>query len=264
MAKWINDGGHGGKDPGACSNGNIEKVYTLEASLYVDKRLADHGIESDVSRSGDVTLDEDPRINKVKKYKKCISHHFNSGGGSGVETIHSIYSDGKFETSIIEEFRKAGYPVRTRPVFFKTLPSNSKQDYYYMHRRTGACRTSIVEYDFVDGPQSEKIKNIDYRVGMYECVVRAICKDEGITYKPIQKEVAPTKNVDIVTGGLWPDAVKEILAFCMGNKWRTTIEYSGKADPYAVIGWFPENCQALADLEAWLKAKGWYYDKKYR
>jgi N-acetylmuramoyl-L-alanine amidase len=182
MKPLINDAGHGGNDPGATSNGNIEKEYTLEAALYVQKRLKELGFDNDVTRSEDITLSNAERTNKVKQYKYCISHHFNAGGGSGVEVIHSIYADGQFEHDIINNFRDAGYPVRPTPVYFK---NNSKgQDYYFMHRETGPCRVTIVEYDFVDGPQSEKIKDKAYREGMYECVIKAICKRHGAEYRP--------------------------------------------------------------------------------
>ncbi|WNS74227.1 N-acetylmuramoyl-L-alanine amidase [Bacillus sp. DTU_2020_1000418_1_SI_GHA_SEK_038] len=201
MTNWKQDAGHGGKDPGAVAKGNIEKVYTLEAALYVNKRLSDHGIESECTRYKDETLDEDQRVAKVKKFKKCMSHHFNASGGSGIEVIHSIHSDGKFEHFLIEEFRAAGYPVRSRPVFFKSLPNNPKQDFYYMHRRTGNCRTTIIEYDFVDGPQSEKIKDKAYREGMYECVVRAICRDEGVVYKPLNPKEVKSVSEQTLTPG---------------------------------------------------------------
>lgn len=183
MTNWIQDGGHGGSDPGAVSKGNTEKVYTLEAALYVNARLTELGIESECSRYKDETLDQTPRVAKVKKFKRCISHHFNAGGGSGAEAIHSIHADGKFEHALIAEFKSAGYPVRPRPVYFRQNTAGG--DYYYMHRNTGNCKVSIVEYDFVDGPQSEKIKDKKYREGMYECVVKAICKLEGKTYKPV-------------------------------------------------------------------------------
>lgn len=184
--KFINDAGHGGIDPGAIYNGNIEKVYTLEAALYVNRRLNGLGFDSDVTRDRDETLMDKNRVNKVKQYNRCISHHFNAGGGSGVEVVHSIYVDGKFEHSLIDEFRNNGYPIRPKPVYFKKLKSG--QDYYFMHRQTGNCRVTIVEYDFVDGPQSNKIKSKDYRVGMYECVVRAICKENNIKYTLNKKE----------------------------------------------------------------------------
>jgi N-acetylmuramoyl-L-alanine amidase len=183
MADWINDGGHGGADPGAVSNGNVEKVYTLEASLYVQKRLKQCGIDSDVTRTGDTTLSQSQRTGKVKKYKKALSHHFNGGGGTGVEFIHSIFADGKFEHLLLDEFKKAGYDVRPKPIYFRKGSDGS--DYYYMHRETGACRTTIIEYDFVDGENAEVIKSKAHREGMYECVVRAVCRDEGVTYKPV-------------------------------------------------------------------------------
>lgn len=195
--KWINDAGHGGSDPGAVAKGNTEKVYTLEAELYVHKRLKDHGINSDVTRTSDVTLDENPRVNRVKSYKYCLSHHFNAGGGNGAEFIHSIYSDGKFEKMIADEFKKADYPLRPKTNY--TRKGSNGQDYYYMHRRTGACRTTIIEYDFVDGDNSEKIKDKKYREGMYECVIKAVCKQEGKSYKPLNqpkpKQKEPAKGL---------------------------------------------------------------------
>ncbi|WP_180271575.1 N-acetylmuramoyl-L-alanine amidase [Fredinandcohnia onubensis] len=217
---WIQDAGHGGSDPGAVANGNTEKIYTLEAALYVDKRLAELGISSELTRSSDVTINPEPRTSKVKKYKKCISHHFNSGGGSGVEAIHSIYSNGNFEQILIEEFRKARYPVRPRPVY--TRKNSSGGDYYYMHRLTGNCRTTILEYEFVDGSQSEKIKNKSYREGMYECVVSAICLDEGVSYvgpesEPVPKTepkiVNPPKENLVVDGYLGPKTISPLQRY---------------------------------------------------
>lgn len=203
MVNWIQDAGHGGKDPGAVSHGNIEKNYTLEAALYVNKRLAEHGIDSVCTRTSDVTLDQTPRTSKVRKYKRCISHHFNAGGGDGVEIIHSIYGNGQFEHIIIDEFKRAGYPVRPRPVFFK---KNSRGgDYYYMHWDTGNCQTSIIEYDFVDGPQSEKIKDKAYREGMYECVVRAICREEGIRYIPLNQNQKEQPKPERKVSGMKPN-----------------------------------------------------------
>lgn len=183
---WIQDAGHGGSDPGAVANGLKEKDLTLEAALYVNKRLKEHGIQSTLTRSSDTTLARSNRTNMVSKHKKCISHHFNAGGGNGFECIHSQYSNGSFERILLDEFKKAGYPVRPNPIFTRKL-ANGK-DYYYMHRETGACRTTIIEYDFVDGPNANKLKDKKYREGMYECVVRAICREEGVTYKPLKED----------------------------------------------------------------------------
>ncbi|THE13919.1 N-acetylmuramoyl-L-alanine amidase [Bacillus timonensis] len=215
---WIQDAGHGGSDPGAAKDSNIEKVFTLEAALYVNRRLSELGIASSLTRTGDVTLNPAPKTSKVKPYKKCISHHFNAGGGSGAETIHSIYSDGKFEKLLIEELKKAGYPVRPRPVY--TRKNSSGGDYYYMHRLTGSCRTTILEYEFVDGPQSEKIKDKTYREGMYECVVRAICQEEGVHYEgsgsgqtPTPQKANPPKETLTVDGYLNPKTISALQRY---------------------------------------------------
>jgi N-acetylmuramoyl-L-alanine amidase len=192
MSDYLQDGGHGGIDPGANYNGNIEKVYTLEAALYVNKRLANHGISSGVTRYRDVTLEEDDRVSFVKRSgaKRCLSHHFNGGGGKGVEFIRSIYSNGKFEKLLAEEFQKAGYPLRPNTIFIKQ--GKDGRDYYYMHRRTGSVQTTIIEYEFVDGDNSEKIKGKKYREGMYECVVKAVCREENVEYRPLKPIVKET------------------------------------------------------------------------
>lgn len=186
MVKRLNDGGHGGTDPGATANGIVEKEYNLEAALYVDKRLKEHGIESGLTRDKDTTLEPNVRTSVVRSSKAPfgLSHHYNAGGGAGAEFIHSIHSDGKFENMLAEEFKRAGYPVRR--VFCKAGKNPSK-DYYYMHRDTGFCRMTILEYDFVDGPNAAKLKDKKYREGMYECVIRAVCREEGVTYKPIEQ-----------------------------------------------------------------------------
>ena len=196
MSKWVQDGGHGGVDGGASYNGFTEKVYTLEASLYVNKRLKELGISSDVTRTKDVSLPNNKRTGIVKKFDKCISHHFNAGGGNGVEVIHSIYSNGKFEKLIIDEFKKAGYPIRSTPIYTRTLPNNKNKDYYFMHRETGSARTTILEYDFVDGKNNSKLKNKKYREGMYECLIKAICKEEKKKYVEPNKK---TENSDSST-----------------------------------------------------------------
>lgn len=212
MSYLIQDAGHGGSDSGASANGNIEKEYTLEAALYVNKRLKELGLENDCTRTTDMTLSDTDRVNIVKKYKYCISHHFNAGGGSGVETIHSIYSDGKFENLVIDEFKKAGYPVRPTPVFSKK--DSKGNDWYYMHRNTGSCKTTIVEYEFVDGLQSEKIKDKAYREGMYECVVRAVCEFHGIKYVGLEPDY---KELYENTLSLYQNALSQVETYRLLN-----------------------------------------------
>lgn len=201
MTRWIQDAGHGGNDGGAAANGLVEKVLTLEAATYVNQRLKELGVNTTVTRSGDVNLSSARRTDLVKKYDKCISHHFNAGGGEGAEFIHSIYADGKFEEILLDEFKKSGYPVRPNPIYTRKYSNRKNLDYYYMHRDTGKCRVTIVEYDFLDGKNASKLKSKSYREGMYDCVVRAICREEGISYKKNSSAVTTgTTFYRVVTG----------------------------------------------------------------
>lgn len=193
--EYINDGGHGGTDNGASAFGQKEKEWTLEASLYVDKRLGDHGLTSRVTRTKDVTLDPTPRTNKVKNSGAdiCYSHHFNAFNGSakGAETIHSIFSDGKLAQMIADEFKKAGQTVRR--VFDRK--NDRGTDYYYMHRETGKVETIIIEYFFLDNKEEyNKYKSKSAREVLYECVVKATCKYEGIKYVPPKSSTKVSKS----------------------------------------------------------------------
>lgn len=184
----INDAGHGGFDGGASAKGLIEKVLNLEASTYVNSRLNELGIKSTVTRSTDVPLrngnNNSERTNKVKNSgaKVCFSHHYNAGGGNGAEMIVSKYSDKKLATMIINEMKAIGHSIRPKSVF--TRVSNNGNDYYYMHRETGSVETIIIEYDFLDNRNNDKIKDKAYREKLYESVVKASCKYFNITYKP--------------------------------------------------------------------------------
>ena len=258
----IEDAGHGGKDPGAVAKGNTEKVYTLEAAQYVARRLKEHGIQSDLTRNSDVTLDQTPRTNKVKGYKHCNSHHYNAGGGSGAEVLISIHANPTYANMVIDEFRKAGYPVRPKPVI-QRKGANGK-DYYYMHLLTGACETTIIEYDFVDGPQAEKIKNKAYREGMYECVIKAVCRFEGVTYKSVKKAEDPkptptTKTVFFTTGGYRGPALTKIHDLLIANNWWfEPIRNDGGALTFR-IGGFAEGSEGAKRLETFLKENKYYY-----
>lgn len=180
----INDAGHGGTDPGAVANGVQEKVWALEASEYVNKRLNELGIKSTQTRSTDEGMTNTERTNRVKNSGAmiCLSHHFNAGGGEGVETIHSIHSNPELATKIAHAIRDAGQ--RFRRVFSR---QGSNGDYYFMHRMTGSVQTIIIEYGFLDNLSDvNKLKSKEYREKLYEAVVKVMCEHYKVAYKPIQ------------------------------------------------------------------------------
>ena len=81
----IIDAGHGGNDPGASGNGILEKNLTLDISKYIYNRLKELGVDTEITRDSDITLEPNDRINKVKSLFKnkniiVVSNHINAGG----------------------------------------------------------------------------------------------------------------------------------------------------------------------------------------
>ena len=195
----INDAGHGGSDPGASGHGLTEKQLTLEATLYRHKRFLELGIKSGVTRSTDTSLKQAtgdknaPRTNLVKQSnaKVCISDHFNaatSPSANGVETIHSIHSNGKFANLILDEIVKAT-GLSKRKAFSK---KSGSKDYYYMHRNTGDTETVIVEYGFLSNKKDTDFYRIKAnREKAYEAVVKAYCIYTGHPYKSPSQQNSP-------------------------------------------------------------------------
>jgi len=160
MKLLIVDAGHGGSDPGATSQGYVEKELNMVVSRRVVEILKSRGINCDMTRASDYTLIPSKRTELIKNnYEYCLSIHFNAGGGHGIETIHSIYGEkgATLAELIAERLEKfTGLPIRR--VFER---SGSRGDYYYMHRDTGSTTTVIVECAFLDSPKDIKSINVE-------------------------------------------------------------------------------------------------------
>jgi N-acetylmuramoyl-L-alanine amidase len=86
------DAGHGGRDAGAVNAYNTEKAYNLRVAQEVQKLLTAKGYRVILTRSSDVYLTLQQRVdlaNSLKESAIFISIHFNSGGRSarGIETF---------------------------------------------------------------------------------------------------------------------------------------------------------------------------------
>lgn len=144
----IIDAGHGGNDGGASANGYVEKDLNLIVARRVRELLKDYNPA--MTRNADITLSSTKRTDIIRnKYSHCISIHFNAGGGTGTEAIHSIYSsNGKRlgELMVDELNKETGIPIRR--VFSRKNTAGG--DYYFMHRLTGNTMTVIIEVGFLD------------------------------------------------------------------------------------------------------------------
>lgn len=177
------DAGHGGTDPGANGFGIREKDWALKISLYQYKRLKELGAKVGITRTTDKTLSSVPRTNLIKnKYDICVSNHWNAfnGAARGIETIHSINSNGHFAKELANVLvGTTGLPLRR--VF--TRKGSGGTDFYYMHRMTGNTATVIIEYGFIDNMADNawyKDEGNFYKAA--EAVIRVVCKEIGIKY----------------------------------------------------------------------------------
>lgn len=179
----IIDPGHGGNDPGGGSNQFWkEKEMNLAISLYQFNRYKQLNIPVTLTRNKDCTLSPDVRARIVRNSGAlfCHSNHINAGGGDGAEIIHSIYSGSEMAEIMAAELNRAGQNVRR--IFTRTLPSNSKQDFYFMNRNTGNVRTAIIEYGFADS-EKDDIKQIKSNWKNYaEAIVKGFCLFTGNDY----------------------------------------------------------------------------------
>ncbi|MBR4178174.1 MAG: N-acetylmuramoyl-L-alanine amidase [Bacilli bacterium] len=181
------DPGHGGVDNGASGNGIKEKDYTLKISKYMYDRFKELGVPVSITRNSDITLSPKNRVKKIKSFYGngkdviVISNHLNAGGGDGAEVIYALRNTSSLSKKILNEIEKTGQNVRK--YYQLRLPSNSKKDYYFIHRDTPNNESIIVEYGFVDSKKDDvkQIKN-NYK-DMAEAVVKAVCDYKGIKYK---------------------------------------------------------------------------------
>lgn len=107
--------------------------------------------------------------------------HWLSPGGDGAEVIYALRNKNTLAKKILNEIEKSGQNVRK--YYQLRLPSNTKKDYYFIHRDTPNNESLIIEYGFVDSTKDDasQIKN-NYK-NYAEAVVKAICEYKGIKYK---------------------------------------------------------------------------------
>lgn len=188
LPKVIIDPGHGGKDPGGGTNEYWqEKNMNLKISLYQYDRLKELGVPVEITRTKDEYLPWRERTKRVKESgaKFCISNHINAGGGEGAVVIHSIHTDGKLASMILDKIKEAGQKVRR--VYTRSLPGKPGTDYYYMNRETGAVETVIVEYGFADHPADAKRINAMWK-SLAEAALKGFLIHIGYKYERPEEE----------------------------------------------------------------------------
>jgi len=189
MAKVMIDIGHGGSDPGSSGNGIVEKDINLKVGLALRDYLSRYDVELRVTRSADVTLSNDDRVELVNSFDPdlCVSVHHNaasSASARGAEVIHAHYDeyDDKLANAILDHLAIIGMPKRRA---FTRLSSRG-DDWYFMIRRIWDSNTTaiIVEGGFVTNPaDAEMLKNHEFLVSEAAAIGRAIVEFLGLKLK---------------------------------------------------------------------------------
>lgn len=232
MAKKVFwDKGHGGSDPGAVGNGLNEKDITYLIVEHAMWYLNEHytGFVQNQSRSGDETLSLNQRTNEANRWGAdlLVSVHVNAGGGKGFETF--IYN-GNAGSSTIAFQNVLHTEVLAAMRKHGSITDRGKKRANFHMLRESSMIAVLSENLFIDTKSdADKLKDKDgFLKDVGHAHARAVAKFLGLPTK--NKPVAPPK--------------KE------GEKVNV------------ITGWYEEGSEGLAELEAFLKSKGWYYRKE--
>ncbi len=184
--KILLDGGHGGSDPGTSGFGYIEKDLTLQTSFLLKEELQRCGFEVYMTREDDLYIDLSNRGYMAVELgvNALISIHFNAGGGSGFEAIHSINNDSAkwIAEKIFDEVATLG--INMRRVYSKASEIYPNSNYYGVLRvceekvagviLEGLFLDSALDIQFLN--QANSLKRLAI------CYAKGICKAYGVDY----------------------------------------------------------------------------------
>lgn len=182
------DPGHGGYDPGAMSNGLVEKDLTLAIAKYCKAELSEYaGISVSMTRESDVFLDLDERVDIAiaQGATLFVSIHINSGGGVGAEVWVPNKSSWCYEAHeigdelgnrILEKLSALGLASRGNKFDSYTLnggryyPDGSPADALAVIRysREAGIPGVLIEHGFIDNSHDASLLSSDYYLRQWE------------------------------------------------------------------------------------------------
>ena len=170
--------GHGGKDPGAVSDGLYEKTINLNTLLACKEELVRHGVNVVCSREKD---SDDPVEQEVREANNsnadiAVSFHANAGGGDGFEVFYySKNAYGKKLATLCEKY------VKTLGQSSRGVKSGDK---LYFIKNTKLASV-LIESFFVDNAADRKIGDTTEEQREFGIAyAKAILEFLGIKYEP--------------------------------------------------------------------------------
>ncbi|EQB89611.1 N-acetylmuramoyl-L-alanine amidase [Clostridium punense] len=242
------DFGHGGSETGAVSNGLVEKNMNLTTGLACREVLQQYGIDVRSSRTDDRYVGLNERANMANSWGAdyFVSIHYNSGGGDGIEVIHSIYR-GKGETlakAIVNAVnRDTGQNLRPTPTYSRT--GSDGKDYYAVIRET-SMDAIIVESGFIDSGDRVLFDTPEKQKSMGRAIAHGILDHLGISYEEENNNtVEPQYYVE--TSYINPDVyVNGILGFFDDNGIKIQIKSDAKGPFIQTMHMDLDRCRLIA------------------
>lgn len=214
---------HGGKDPGAVSNGIIERDAAWVVTKEIHRQLQNLGFSSNILNTPAENLGADYFAVVAQRAHRwgadmVISPHLNAGNGVGYDILHQVSQglDDTYVACLEAEFKALGQ-VKHR-VFAKPLDGNASVDWYGLLRecKKRSIPAVIGEFAFIDNAVDRQKVDTDIELQLVAIAyVKAICRMCDTKYtldkspeqdKPISSDA--TVNNMIIDGITTPDNKK--------------------------------------------------------
>lgn len=198
--------GHGGKDPGAVSDGFKEANWTLDVGIgFRDYLVTNYeNVEVKLGRTTDVYKSPTDYSKEVNTWGAdvAVDFHFNAGGGDGCEAWCSKGSTraANLAKAILKEVEKLGQNVHGSEI--KTRTTSSGADYYAFNRIPN-CASPIIEFAFIDNATDRKIADTKAeRIKLGEAAARGVANYLGLKKKgsttTMTKKMTSNKLIEAV------------------------------------------------------------------
>lgn len=177
------DPGHGGEQPGASSNGLVEKDLNLRVALACKSELEQYnGIEVYMTRESDVTVGLKERADKAKAWGADIfvSIHMNSAPSTSANGAEVYYPNSNYNSEVHEKGEALANQIQEQLASLGlydrgskqdpstepgTYPDGSRMDGYQVikYNKLNGIPGIIVEHAFLtNSGDAEKLKDADF------------------------------------------------------------------------------------------------------
>jgi N-acetylmuramoyl-L-alanine amidase len=164
------DAGHGGKDTGAYRrSGPPEKVVTLDVAKRLDRKLRESQLKTVMTRSGDVfiSLDDRVEIENSKKNSIFVSIHFNDSRRRGIHGFETYYHS--------EDGRQLAESIQGK---LMTIPNSVNRGIHFANFRVLRLATYpavLVECGFLSNrKEGREARDAEYRELLADRIAEAV------------------------------------------------------------------------------------------